>query len=834
MRKNYLVALAFLTALSVATTPAIATTVRADETVTEAGSESMVEENTQESVEVVETQDTELVRARSESVYNNFKYFIENGYAVITGLDNPTISTNINIEIPEKIAGYPVERIYYGAFKGNVSIKSVKLNEGLKTIESEAFSGCSNLAGNMVMPSTVNYVGRSSFEGTAIETLKFVVGENEVNIKDYAFKSCKSLTEVFISSNVKAIDYQSFYGDNNIEKLTIQEGGSDVAIGQEAFTNCGVSSLNIPSSVTSIGSYAFSQARNLESLTFNEGLKTIRSNAFADCNVLTGTITIPSTVTYIGQAAFENDDISKLDIKSGSEGLEIDSYVFKNCKNLAHIELNRVTSIGYEAFNLDEGIAEVTFPSTITAIGERAFADCTGLTKVNFNEGLVSIGSSAFSGANNLTGDMVIPSTVTGIGSSAFKQTAIDTLYVADGNAGIKIEYAAFNGCTTLKYAQLSNRLQEIGQYAFKDCNRLTWVQVKDGNYDLTIESRAFGGDKYLQAISLPKRTISIGYAAFDGDVKLKDVYYASTQKYYETYSDVNNGDSKNTAYLSAQMHYESSGPDEWPDTRYTGWVTVDGKNYWYEKDELQGTEGRGKEIYDPESDAWYWLDAVQGGAVATSKDVYQESWAGQWGDNGEYGKWVRYDKDGHMVKGWSTDKNGTYYFDVATGAMVKGYVEIDGKTYYFDKATGVQQPNGWNYERYNGSYYYFWYEDGVRQGYKVKEDGSIDESYRGKEIYDPESKAWYWLDNVNGGAKAVNKDVYQESAAGEWGDYEVDGVKMGKWVRYDANGHMVKGWNTKNGKKYYFDPVYGTMVKGDVVIDGVTYHFDVNTGVLQ
>ena len=110
------------------------------------------------------------------------------------------------------------------------------------------------------------------------------------------------------------------------------------------------------------------------------------------------------------------------------------------------------------------------------------------------------------------------------------------------------------------------------------------------------------------------------------------------------------------------------------------------------------------------------------------------------------HGKWVRYDKDGHMVKGWSTDKNGTYYFDVATGAMVKGYVEIDGKTYYFDKVTGIQQPNGWNYERYNGSYYYFWYEDGVRQGYKVKEDGSIDESYRGKEIYDPESKAWYWF----------------------------------------------------------------------------------------
>jgi len=37
---------------------------------------------------------------------------------------------------------------------------------------------------------------------------------------------------------------------------------------------------------------------------------------------------------------------------------------------------------------------------------------------------------------------------------------------------------------------------------------------------------------------------------------------------------------------------------------------------YWYENGVRQGTTGRGKEIYDPKSDAWYWLDAVQGGAT--------------------------------------------------------------------------------------------------------------------------------------------------------------------------------------------------------------------------
>ena len=52
--------------------------------------------------------------------------------------------------------------------------------------------------------------------------------------------------------------------------------------------------------------------------------------------------------------------------------------------------------------------------------------------------------------------------------------------------------------------------------------------------------------------------------------------------------------------------------------------------------------------------------------------------------------------------------------------------------------------------------------------------------------------------------------------------------------VRYDADGHMVKGWQNTGTGTYYFDPVYGTMAKGDVVIDGQNYYFEANTGVLQ
>ena len=251
-------------------------------------------------------------------------------------------------------------------------------------------------------------------------------------------------------------------------------------------------------------------------------------------------------------------------------------------------------------------------------------------------------------------------------------------------------------------------------------------------------------------------------------------------------------------------------------ETVKNGWVEENGKKYWYENGVKQGTTGRGKEIYDPDSDAWYWLDAVQGGAMTVNKDVYQESAAGQWADKPDgTGKWVRYDENGHMVKGWQTTDKGTYYFDLITGAMAKGAGDIDGVPCAFDEYTGIALDGQWL--TIKGAD--FWYEKGVRQGL----DG------RGKEIYDPASDAWYWLDSVDQGKKATSKDVYQESEAGQWAD-RPDGT--GKWVRYDAQGHMIKGWSAD--KRYYFDPIYGTMAKGDAVIDGRTYHFDKKTGIRQ
>lgn len=279
------------------------------------------------------------------------------------------------------------------------------------------------------------------------------------------------------------------------------------------------------------------------------------------------------------------------------------------------------------------------------------------------------------------------------------------------------------------------------------------------------------------------------------------------------------------------------AGPGSDPDN---GWREENGGKYWYENGVRQGTEGRGKEIYDPGTDAWYWLDAVDNGKMAVNKDVYQESYAGDYADRPDgTGKWVRYDENGRMVKGeddrfggwyrfdevtgamvkgWYTDANGRkYYYDRETGQMVHGYAVVDGQYLYFDYETGVFADSAWS--TIDGADY--WYEGGVKQGLEG----------RGKEIYDPGTDAWYWLDAVDGGKKAVSKDVYQESYAGTFAD-SPDGT--GKWVRYDAEGHMVKGWDRNAYGTYYFDPETGAMAKGEVVIEGRRCYFNPGTGIQE
>ena len=235
---------------------------------------------------------------------------------------------------------------------------------------------------------------------------------------------------------------------------------------------------------------------------------------------------------------------------------------------------------------------------------------------------------------------------------------------------------------------------------------------------------------------------------------------------------------------------------------------------------ERQGLQKGGLEFTDPDTGCRYWLDPDDSGARAEKRKVqldedrlcyFDENGCMAFGECLEHGGWYYYDeKTGAQCRGPVVLPDGRQvFYSLTNGKMLYGKQTICGTSFTFNTVNGSRSsgPDGLFWLEWGGKRY--WFESWKRQGYNP-----YDSSYRGKEIYDPASDAWYWLDNIQNGAMAASKDVYQESNGG-------------KWVRYDENGHMVKGWDVNENGTYYFDQITGAMAKGALLLDDVQYGFD-------
>jgi hypothetical protein len=145
-----------------------------------------------------------------------------------------------------------------------------------------------------------------------------------------------------------------------------------------------------------------------------------------------------------------------------------------------------VTGIADYAFYEENGVTNVTIPSSVTTIGASAFAQ-TGLTSVTIPGSVTSIGASAFANCGNLT-NATIEYGVIVIGASAF------------------------NSCPILAAVTVPSSVISIEPYAFTYCLKLTNVTLASGLISIGDDAFSMTG---INSISIPSSVAVIGEEAF-------------------------------------------------------------------------------------------------------------------------------------------------------------------------------------------------------------------------------------------------------------------------------------------------------------------------------
>ena len=180
----------------------------------------------------------------------------------------------------------------------------------------------------------------------------------------------------------------------------------------------------------------------------------------------------------------------------------------------------------YSGFDSTLNIPSKLDGYTISGISANAFSNKKGIDKVIIPSSVTYIGGSAFKGSSIKSID--IPSTVTEFGdywtdASTFENC--DSLTTVTINASTDIPNRAFYDCDALKTVTIGNCTTSIGDSVFYDCDSLT--SVKLGNSVKSIGSYAFCNTS-LKSISFPSSVNYIGHTAFR-NTKLTSVNIPST-----------------------------------------------------------------------------------------------------------------------------------------------------------------------------------------------------------------------------------------------------------------------------------------------------------------
>ena len=204
---------------------------------------------------------------------------------------------------------------------------------------------------------------------------------------------------------------------------------------------------------------------------------------------------------------YQTSDGNTVDIGGRDFGATVVSHEVVDGKCVIEFDAP-ITKIPANAFYLCGKLTgNLVIPNSVTEIGDYAFYNCTGFTgDLTIPNSVKTIGESAFYYCTGFTGDLTISNSVTTIGNSAF--------YKCSG----------FKGKLTI-----SNSVKTIGYSAFSYCSGFTGDLLLPKSLEV-VGYRSFEDRNYIQPINFQSLPTGIGNQNKYKTVSLSDDSYISDQ----------------------------------------------------------------------------------------------------------------------------------------------------------------------------------------------------------------------------------------------------------------------------------------------------------------